>query len=401
MSLPSVDEVWARLLDGVEPLASETTPLGQAVGRVLRAPVVAGRDQPPFAASAMDGWAVRAADLTGDDVSLAIAGESAAGARHDGALKAGQAVRISTGAPLPPGADQIVIQERGRVDGARVTLSGYGEDPAYVRPAGLDFKAGQTLIPAGRRLDGWSLALAAAAGLAEVEVSRAPRLHLVTTGDELVLPGGQPGPDQIFDAAGPGLMARLVSWRLEARRTGPVADDDGALAAAFAALGEDLLVVIGGASVGPHDRVKPVLRQAGLELVFEGVNVRPGRPTWAGRLADGRRVLGLPGNPASALVCADLFLKPLIRALEGQSDPLPRLRPARLHQSLPANGPREHWLRAGLEARDDGLWVAPFEDQDSSRLTVFAEADALLRRPAGQGALSPGALVEVMALARL
>jgi molybdopterin molybdotransferase len=275
------------------------------------------------------------------------------------------------------------------------------DDPRFIRPAGLDFTARETLLKAGVRLDPWSIALAAAAGLPEVEVSRPARVRVVTLGDEIVGPGASPGPSQIFDAAADALCALIVAWGGEAERTGPVADDRVALADALAPMGEDLLVTVGGASVGDHDLVKPVLGQAGLVLSVEGINVRPGRPTWFGTMPDGRRVLGLPGNPASALVCATLFLKPLLNALHGVWDTGLVWRSARLAIPLPRNGPREHYLRAALRSDLDGTWlVEPFEDQDSSRLVIFAAANGLVQRLPGADAALLGEVVQVLALPR-
>jgi len=401
VTAPGPDEARRLMLTVVTPLVGERVVLSDAVGRALRIPVLATRSQPPFAASSMDGWAIRDADLD-SGVRLAIVGESAAGAAFDGVLSAGQAVRIATGAPLPAGADRVVPQEAADRDGAWVSMiRARPDDARFIRPAGLDFVAGETLLEAGVRLDAWSTALAAAAGAAELVVSRAARVRVVTLGDEIVRPGASPGSSQIFDAAADALCALVVAWGGEAERTGPVADDRGGLAEALASTGEDLLVTVGGASVGDHDLVKPVLKQAGLVLSVEGINVRPGRPTWFGVMPDGRRVLGLPGNPASALVCATLFLEPLLNALHGVRDTGLAWRSARLAIPLPRNGPREHYLRAALRSGPDGVWLAePFEDQDSSRLVIFAAANGLVRRLPGADAAPPGEVVQVLALPR-
>jgi len=398
---PGPDEARRLMLAAVSPLAGERAALADAVGRTLRNAVLATRAQPPFAVSSMDGWAIRDADLDPES-RLTIVGESAAGAAFDGVLSAGQAVRISTGAPQPAGADRVVPQEAADRDGAWVSMTrAHADDPRFIRPAGLDFTAGETLLKAGVRLDPWSIALAAAAGLPEVEVSRPARVRVVTLGDEIVHPGALTGPSQIFDAAADALCALIVAWGGEAERTGPVADDRVALAAALAPIGEDLLVTVGGASVGDHDLVKPVLGQAGLVLSVEGINVRPGRPTWFGAMPDGRRVLGLPGNPASALVCATLFLEPLLDALHGVQDTGLVWRSARLAIPLPRNGSREHYLRAALRSGPDGVWLAePFEDQDSSRLVIFAATSGLVRRLPGADAALPGEVVQVLALPR-
>lgn len=389
------------MLADLAPLASQRVSLSTAVSRTLRRAVVATRAQPPFAVSSMDGWAIRDANLD-PKARLAIIGESAAGSAFDGVLSAGQAVRISTGARLPTGADRVVPQESADREDERVTMTrARADDARFIRQAGLDFDAGETLLEVGVRLDPWSIALAAAAGFAELEVSRPARVRVVTLGDEIVRPGALPEPDQIFDATADALCALITAWGGEAERTGPVADDRAALALALTSTGEDLLVTVGGASVGDHDLVKPVLAQAGLTLSVEGINVRPGRPTWFGRMPDGRLVLGLPGNPASALVCATLFLEPLLNALHGVRGGGLDWRSARLTIPLPRNGPREHYLRAALYTGSDGVsLVEPFEDQDSSRLVVFGAANGLVRRRPGADESTPGEVVQVLALPR-
>jgi molybdopterin molybdotransferase len=402
MTTPEPDEARRRMLAAVLPLSCEGVELSHAVGRTLRAPVIASRMQPPFAASSMDGWAIQEADFLESSV-LTIAGESAAGRSFERSLLPGQAVRISTGAPLPRGADRVVPQENVDRDGDTVRLSRTRpNDPRYVRPAGLDFSVGAQLLASGERLDPWAIALAAAAGCSVLEVSHQARVRVVTLGDELVVPGGKPSPNQIFDAAAQALCSLVHAWGGSAEHTGPVADAEAALAEAFLPSGEDLLVVMGGASVGDHDLVKPVLKKSGLHLYVEGINVRPGRPTWFGRLPDGRLVLGLPGNPASALVCATLFLEPVLNAMHGAAITTPNWSMARLSSELPSNGPREHYLRSRLRGGDDGiLRVQPFEDQDSSRLVIFAAANGLVRRMPHAVAAAPEDLVQVLLLPRL
>lgn len=371
---------------------------------MLAEPIVAARAQPPFDASAMDGWAIRRADYA-PGRALAVAGESAAGKAYPRPVQAGEAVRIFTGAPVPAGADLVVIQEEATREGETVRFQA-GETPkSNIRSAGGDFQAGEVLLVAGVALDPWRLTLAASAGLARVPVARRPRVAVLATGDELVPPGATPRPDQIFESGSFALAALIGAWGGEAVRLTAAADDAAAIAAAVASAEADLIVTVGGASVGDHDLVKPALRTLGLELAVETVAVRPGKPTWFGRLAptdraDGRRVLGLPGNPASALVCAELFLRPLLTALSG-GDPEVRLVPARLAAPLPATGPREHWMRAALSADPEGRTVATaFPDQDSSLVGVFSRADALLRRRAGAPAASTDDIVEVLPLRR-
>lgn len=397
MKLLEVSDARARILATVSQVPAEEAPLCAALGRVLAADIRAGRAQPPFDASAMDGWAVRAADTPGR---LKIVGESAAGHGYAGALAAGEAVRIFTGAAVPWGADWIVIQEDAQRDGDHV-IAPAAALPNHIRAAGMDFSAGERLLERGVRLDPWRLALAAAAGHGIVSVSRRPQVVILSTGEEVVPPGASPGPFQIFDSGSTALQALATTWGAEVSLLAGVGDDAEATANAVARGGGDLVVTLGGASVGDHDIVKPALGRLGLELRVESVAVRPGKPTWFGVLGDGRKVLGLPGNPASALVCAELFLKPLLLAMQGADPALP-MEAAVLDAALRANGAREHWMRARLSRRADGrLSAAPFPDQDSSLVSVFAEADALIRRAAGAPALGRGEIVETLRLARL
>ncbi len=396
MKLMTVEAARAAMLALCSPLSVEAVPLSEAIGRFLVEDIVATRDQPPFAASAMDGWAVRAADGAGV---RRIVGESAAGRGYDGAVGAGEAVRIFTGAAVPSGADTVVIQEDATRDGDTVTIPAI-TDPRHVRPAGLDFKTGARLLKKGDRLDPWRLSLAAAAGRPSLQVARRPVVAILSTGEEVVEPGETPGPFQIFNSGSTALAGLVTIWGgvPDIRRS--VGDDRAVIADAVRGLDFDLLITIGGASVGDHDLVKPALEDLGLKLAVESVAVRPGKPTSFGALADGRRVLGLPGNPASAMVCAELFLQPILRALLG-ADPTLGMTAARTTTQLLANGPREHWMRAKLSHGQDGIrYATPLADQDSSLVSVFAEADAILRRAPGALALSPGELVEVLMLQR-
>jgi molybdopterin molybdotransferase len=396
VALPSVEEARDLVLALAECLPAETVALADAAGRALAEDVQAVRDQPPYPASAMDGWALAAADAPGR---LRIAGESAAGNPFAAALARGEAVRIFTGAALPPGADTVVIQEVARRNGDFVEIPAAPRGD-YVRPAGCDFRAGQRLLSQGDRLDAWRLSLAAAGGRGELAVARRPRVSFLSTGEEIIDPGAVPGPYQIFDSGTVALVALAREWGAAAARLRPVGDDLAATAQAVREADCDVIVTIGGASVGDHDLVKPALAELGLELAVEGVNVRPGKPTWFGRLADGRRVLGLPGNPASALVCAELFLRPLLAAMQGADPTLPMIQ-ARAAAAFPANGPREHWMRARLTSGADGAVTAEaFADQDSSLVSVFASADALVRRAGGAAAVEPGGLVEALPLGR-
>lgn len=389
----TVEDARARMLGAVRTLAAEPMPLDRADGRVLAETIVAGRDQPPFDASAMDGWAVRGDADVGS--AFRVVGESAAGRGHEGRLADGEAVRIFTGAPVPAGADRVVIQEDAERDGETMRIVREPAPGRNIRPAGGDFRRGAVLLEPGVRLDPWRLSLAAAAGRDRVAVAGSPRVALLATGEELAAPGGPTGPYQIYESGSVGLMTMIRRWGGTPQRLAPAGDTLEAVEAAFAGVEAELIVTVGGASVGDYDLVKPALARLGLKLLVETINVRPGKPTWFGVLADGRRVLGLPGNPASAFVCAELFLAPLLAQMQG-AKPGPRLEKAVLAQALGPTGPREHWMRALLT--EEG--ATPLPDQDSSLVTVFAGAHALLRRPAGGPALAAGEPVEVLRLAR-
>jgi molybdopterin molybdotransferase len=395
--LLSVAEARAAMLALVRPLPEQSVPLPDVLGRVLARDIAASRDQPPFASSAMDGYAVRSGDTPG---ALRLIGESAAGRGFDGRCETGTAVRISTGAAVPDGADTVVIQEDVRRDGDHVVVPA-AKPARNIRLRGCDFTAGAVLLKAGRRLDGVALSLVAAAGAANVSVVRLPRIAILSSGDELAPPGSSPDPFQIFESGTFGIAGLIQSWGGISQRLAVERDDAGAIArAAEEGLRDsDLLVVIGGASVGDHDHARPALTQLGLKLAVEKIAVRPGKPTWFGATQQGL-VLGLPGNPASALACAALFLRPVIDALLGR-DPSHSIatRRARLMHALPANGPREHYLRARLDSDGEGMQtVRAFEDQDSSLISVFAAANALIRLPADVPALPAGATVDVLPL---
>ena len=394
----SVDEAIAAVTAAAPEVRTEIVSLAAATGRVLAEGVSATRDQPPFAASAMDGYAVAEREAG----SLRIIGESIAGRGFHGSVGAGEAVRIFTGAPVPHGASAVIMQEKVARDGDLVTLSpeALASTRTFVRPAGIDFRAGDVLLEVGDRLDAWRLSLAAAAGRDTMNVAARPRIAILTNGDELVEAGVAPRPDQIFESASFAVADLAESWGGEVRRLPRAADSADAILASLEGVDADLIVTIGGASVGDHDLIKPALAQLGLVIDFASVNVRPGRPAWFGQLADGRHVLGLPGNPASAMVCAELFLKALIvTALGGRTPPPVR---AVLTTDTPGDGPREAYLRAHLTIGDDGVArITAFSEQDSSLVTVFASANALVRVPAGAVTLRAGDTVEVRPLARL
>jgi len=397
----TIEDARAAMLAQVRPLGAETVALEDAHGRVLAEPIEADRDQPPFDASAMDGWAVRRADAGEAPALLDIAGESAAGHGYDGTLGPGQAVRIFTGGAMPAGADMVVIQENAEALDGKVRLGAIlgGED--FVRPRGRDFFAGDRLLDAGQRLDPWRLSLAASAGRGDVKVARRPRVAVLSTGEELVRPPRQPGPWDIYESGSIALCALIDSWGGIAQRLAIALDTEESVIQAVEGVDADLVVTIGGASVGDYDVVKPALGRLGLELFVQSINIRPGKPTWFGRLGDGRAVLGLPGNPASAMVCAELFLKSLIRGMMG-ADPHPRFLKARLLAPLKPNGPRVQLMRVLLAHGEDGVLTArALADQDSSLVTVYARADGLMRRPLNAPAAEAGAMVEVLRLERL
>lgn len=401
--LLSVEAARAVMLDGVGPSRTERVETAGAVGRVLAEAVVARRDQPPFDASAMDGWAVRSVAVEHDLAALRIVGESAAGRPFSGAVLEGEAVRIFTGAPVPGGCRWVVPQEVAARDGAVVRMGPLAGSPRHIRLRAGDFAAGDVLIGPGVRLDPWRLALAASAGADTVAVAGQPEISFVATGEEIVqLGAGLPDDGQIYDSASYALQARARQWGGRSLGITLAGDRADAIERAVVATTAELIVFIGGASVGDYDLVKPTLQQGfGLELSVESVNVRPGKPTWFGRLEDGRRVLGLPGNPASALVCAELFLGPLLLAWQGAA-PGPALSVAGLARALPANSAREHWMRAIVHTDEAGAaTVTSFPDQDSSLVTVFAQANALLRRPAAAPAATMGEPVRVLLLDRL
>jgi len=396
----SVDEARTIMLEVAQPLPAETVKLADALGRVLAAPVIAPRDHPPFPSSAMDGYAVRSADTPG---SLKVVGEAAAGHGFDGPCEAETAVRIATGGAAPEGADTIVIQEDVTRNGDRIDVP-EAKPGKYIRKRGLDFPAGTELLPRARKLDGIALALAAASGAGTLSVVRRPRIAILNSGDELAEPGSTPGPFQIFESGNYGIAGLISEWGGVPLPLGLLPDDEETIArAAERGLAEsDLLVMVGGASVGDHDFARPALERLGLDLKFSKVSVRPGKPTWFGTTPKGP-VLGLPGNPASALVCAYLFLHPLMEARLGR-DPLACVatRPARLAQPLAANGKREQFMRARCDVDRDGqLTVRGFDNQDSSLLSVFAAANALIRQAADTPALAEGALVDVLLLSSL
>lgn len=388
-----IAEAQSRLLALATPVAPETLPLAEAAGRWASAPVAALRTQPAADLSAMDGYAIRFADLPGP---WQVIGESAAGRAFAGEVQRGQAVRIFTGAYMPAGADTVLVQEEAARDGDRLALS--GEGPAFrgrnVRVRGLDFAEGDALVAPGERITPTRLALAAVAGHAALPVRRRVRVALAATGDELVPPGAPIGDGRLPETNRAMLAAQLADLPVEIVDLGILPDRLDALRSAFAGCQADLLVTTGGASVGDHDLVRPALEAAGATIDFWRIALRPGKPMMAGRL--GQMVtLGLPGNPVSAFVTTLLFVRPLIAHLAGAADPFPRSRPALLGEAIPANGERTDYIRAELR---DGLAFAS-TIQDSSMLRTLARAGCLIVRPPHAPAANAGESMEILDLA--
>lgn len=392
--LPVQDALMRVLSSAPVPLAVERVPLADCRGRTLAEDVAALRTQPPFPASAMDGYAVRAADIAQVPATLKVIGESAAGRRFAGEVKAGDAVRIFTGAPVPDGADTILIQEYTKADGATVTALESETLGRYVRGAGLDFSAGDVLLKKGQRLGPAELALAAAMNHPALPVTRRPRVALLATGDELVRPGEEIGPDQIVASNTFAVRAYAENAGADVIDLGIAGDNFAAIEAAIRsarAYGADVLVTLGGASVGDHDLVQTALAREGMELGFWRIAMRPGKPLMHGQIGD-MRILGLPGNPVSAIVCGLLFLVPLVRALSG--DPHAgddRTEVAVLASDLPENDSRQDYLRARITGQKDGHpLVESFTRQDSSMLRILSEAQCLIVREAHARATKAG-----------
>ncbi len=388
-----VADALARVLALCAPLDTEDVALSQAAGRVLRAPVTAARDQPPFAAAAMDGYAVAGPVAVGD--SYQVVGEAAAGHAHAGSIGPGQALRIFTGAPVPGGADTVVIQENVQRAGDTITVTAPGRG-ANIRARGGDFAVGDT-VNAPRQLRAVDLALIAAMNHARVTVTRRPDVAIIATGDELVMPGAEPRADQIIASNAFALQAMAAAEGASARLLPIAADSEASLRAVFdLAAGADLIVTIGGASVGDHDLVGPVADALGAERNVYKVALRPGKPLMAGRMG-GAALLGLPGNPVSAIVCGHLFLRPALRAMAGLGKAALPTRTAALAAALDANGPRAHYMRATLGA--DGT-ITALPSQDSAMLSLMARADALLVRPPDDPPRAAGEQMQYLALDR-
>jgi molybdopterin molybdotransferase len=394
MALMPVADALAKVLAGVEPLPLEAASLSEAQGRVLAADLKALRTQPPADVSAMDGYAVRGEDIATVPARLTVIGEVAAGRPFGGTVGPGEAARIFTGGVLPPGADTVVVQEVTERDGGAVVVTSATSPGRNVRPEGLDFRAGDVLLPRGHRLTSRSLALAAGMNHPTVPVHRRPKVALLATGDELVAPGSPTGPGQIIYSNGFALGALIRHEGADLLDLGVVGDHLGATVAAISRArrwGADVLVTTGGASVGEYDLVQQALTSLGLELAFWKVALRPGKPLLSGRIAD-MRVLGLPGNPVSAYVCSLLFVVPLIRRLSGRSDLTLPTESAVLGSDLAENDERADYMRASIENREGITVATPFPVQDSSMLGLLAKADGLVIREPFAPAARAGSL---------
>lgn len=393
--LISVEEALARITGALSPVGSEMVSIAQAHGRVLAQAVISNRTQPPFAVSAMDGYAVRAGDVANVPAKLTVIGQAPAGGAFTGAVGPGQAVRIFTGGPLPKGADTIVIQENTQADGDQVTVTQPVTAGRHIRAEGLDFRTGDEMLAAGRRLGARDVALAAAMNVPWLCVRRRPRLALLATGDELVRPGEPIGPHQIVSSNALGLAAMIAACGGETIDLGIARDNREELRAmALGARGADMLITLGGASVGDHDLVQSVLGEAGLKVDFWKVAMRPGKPLIFGHMGQ-TPMLGLPGNPVSSMVCGLLFVRPAIVALLGETGGGDYTGTAILGADMGANDNRQDYVRASLSP--DGI-ATPFTVQDSAMLSTLAQAGCLIIRPPFAPAAKAGQIVPVLML---
>ena len=390
----SVEQAFNRIVTSAAPLPTEKVDVAKASGRVIAAPVAARRSQPAANMSAMDGYAVRSEDLSGKSITLTLIGESAAGHPFNGAVSKGQTVRIFTGAVLPEGADQVVIQENVEADGSAISTVTAPRPFSNIREKGTDFFEKQTVLDSGTYMSAKSIGLAASAGQAQLMVHRRPRIAILSTGDELA-PPDKPS-FSAFDtvnSCGPQIQALIVETGAEIYSVGQVGDTLGALSEAIQKNhAADILVTIGGASVGDKDFVQQAFVAEGMAIDFWKVAMRPGKPLLFGK-KEHQYALGLPGNPASAFVCALLFLRPLIDRLMGRPAPLPGSVNIPVATDLPANGPRQHYVRARLIGDPGQRMVDPAESQDSSLSTVLAQCDGLIVRPPNAEQVSTGSLV--------
>ncbi|WP_119307496.1 gephyrin-like molybdotransferase Glp [Cohaesibacter haloalkalitolerans] len=400
MSLLKVEDALAQLLADVSPTETENVSLHNATGRVLAVDLKAQRTQPPFNASAMDGYAIRADNIRELPTKLQIVGEVPAGYVFPDIVHNWEAVRIFTGAPVPEGADAVVMQEKTERDGAFVSILQQVPKGNNIRPAGQDFKEGEVLLKRGTELTYRHLALAASMNHAVVPVYRRPVIAILSTGDELVLPGDKPSDGQIIASNNFAIASFAQTIGADVLDLGIARDDMTEISTTIekaVAARVDCLVTIGGVSVGDHDLVQDALKTAGMDLTFWRIAMRPGKPLLAGNLG-ATRVLGLPGNPVSSMSCAILFLQPMIRKMLGKEGPY-RIDPAICASPLPANDYRQSYMRARLGKDAEGRAVASlFSDQDSSKLASFAEADCLIVRPPDAPASKAGAPCQILIL---
>ncbi len=394
-----VAEARQRILADLAVLPAEQVGLNEALGRVLAEDVASRRTQPPQAVSAMDGYAVRAADVASVPARLKVIGTAPAGAPFDGSVGAGEAVRIFTGAAVPAGADAIVIQEDTERDGDTVIVKECVAAGHYIRPAGLDFKAGQVLLEAGRVLNARDVGLVAAMNVPWLKVRRQPRVALLATGDEIVLPGEEFGPSDIVSSNTFALDGLVRASGGVPVTLGIAADNEASIRAlAEGAQGADILVTTGGASVGEHDLVQAALGDIGLKVDFWQIAMRPGKPLIFGRLG-ATPMLGFPGNPVSSMVCGMLFLRPALATMLGMEDVEPRVETAILGADLGENDRREDYLRASLSLDGKGNRVAtPFPVQDSSNFARLVQADCLVVRAPHAPPAKAGDTVSYIAL---
>ena len=393
--LLSIDDALARVLSRAHPLAAENVPVAEAAGRVLAKDVAARVDLPPFASSAMDGFAVRAADLPGR---LPVVFRIAAGLPAERPLGPGEAMEISTGGAVPEGADAVVPVEVVVETDNAIEVGDPVRPGAHVRPAGGDVRAGERVLEKGAVLGAAQVGALAAAGVANVLCARRPSVVVLSTGTELRAPGDELGPGQIYESNGPMLAAAFETAGALVERIGPIADDEEAhREALLSGLAADVLVSSGGVSVGPHDLVRRILAELGVEEDFWGVAVRPGKP-----LAFGTRgetlVFGLPGNPVSSLVAVELFVRPALLALQGAARPGPRYESARLASAIRRNAARDELVRARTRFEAGEALVEPLTGQESHMIARAAAADALVLVPAGEGELSAGERVGYLRL---
>ena len=396
----SVAEATARIISGFKSVDAQTVEIAQAAGRVLAEDAHAKMDQPPAPVSAMDGYALRAADAANVPATLKVIGSSPAGHPFAGKVGHGESVRIFTGGVVPECADCIVIQEDTDAGADNVTINEAARAGRHIRKAGLDFRNGDVLVRAGRRLTARDVALLAAGDIPRLSVRRRPRIALAATGDELSLPGAPRKPGGIVASSAYGLTPLIEKWGGTVQDLGIVPDTAEAVAALpRRAQGADLLVTLGGASVGEHDLIQKALGPEGFVLDFWKIAMRPGKPLIFGRLG-ALPLMGLPGNPVSTLVCAILFLRPAIAAMLG-TDTDTALAGARLAVPLAANDKRQDYIRARLERRDGEMWAVPFPLQDSAMLSTIAAADALIVRAPHAPEAAAGAKVDVLPLGEL